>query len=125
MNWFRSNAGACTRVALFALAFQMAVSFGHMHADDLGLVPSSAANQSRLTSEQPPAAPAQQNDGSGPGDYCPICASMALLATGIPALPLILAVPVPIAREWALPTPIYGVSLRISLSFQARAPPAA
>jgi hypothetical protein len=125
MNWFRSNAGACTRVALFALAIQMAVSFGHMHADDLGLVPSSAADQSRLTSAQTPAAPAKHNGSSPPGDYCPICASMALLATGIPALPPILTVPLPIARLWASPTPIYGLSPRFSLSFQARAPPAA
>jgi hypothetical protein len=105
MNWFRWNAGACTRVALFALAFQMAVSFGHMHADDLGLAPSSAADQSRSTSAQTPAAPAKQDDSSTLGDYCPICASMALLATGIPVLPPFLTVPVPIARIWASPTP--------------------
>ena len=37
MNWFRSNIQSSARLALFALTLQMAVSFGHMHRDDLGL----------------------------------------------------------------------------------------
>jgi hypothetical protein len=125
MNWFRSNVGACARLSLFALMLQMAVSFGHMHADDLGLQTLGTVHQLPFSSGQSPAAPSKQNNSSAPDDYCPICASMALLATGIPSLPPILTVPGTIARVWVATTPIYGVTPRITLSFQARAPPSA
>ena len=39
MHWFRSRMRSCGRLALFALALQMVLSFGHMHRDDLGLPP--------------------------------------------------------------------------------------
>jgi len=115
------------RLALFALAMQMAVSFGHMHRDDLGLPPLSAPDQTHFTSNSalPPAGPADQDHHPASDDYCPICASMALVATAMPALPPVLIVPAPIPRVWPAQLPARTLSTRVALSFQARAPPLA
>jgi hypothetical protein len=127
MNWFRSRIRSGARLALFALAFQMAVSFGHMHRDDRGLPPLSASEQTQFTSvtAHAPAHPANPGQHPASDDYCPICASMALVATAIPSLPPVLIVPAPIRREWPSETPARGVSTQIALSFRARAPPLA
>lgn len=125
MNWFRSNARSCTRLALFALAVQMAVSFGHMHRDDLGLPPFPATDQKPVAfnSAHTPAAPVNQDPQPASDDYCPICASVALLATGMPALPPVLVAPTAIHRAWPSVAFTQVHSRQIALSFQARAPP--
>lgn len=126
MNWFRLKIRSGAGLALFALAFQMAVSFGHMHRDDLGLPPLSSADGTQTASVTTPADPA--NSGHHPAsddDYCPICASMQLIATALPSLPPVLWVPEPIRRVWLAQTPPRGVSTPLALSFRARAPPLA
>lgn len=127
MNWFRSRIRSGAQLALFALVFQMAVSFGHMHRDDLGLPPLSDAGQTLLTTGAAPTAagPAAPDRQPAAPDYCPICASMALVATALPSLPPVLITPDPVRRTWPTQTPVRGVSLDIAPSFQARAPPSA
>ena len=126
MNWFRLRIRFGVRLALFALAFQMAVSFGHMHRDDLGLPPLTDAGQTQIAADaSPAAAPAQERrQPAVPDDYCPICASMALIATALPSLPPMLVMPDPIHRVWPTQMPVRGVRVNVALSFQARAPPA-
>ena len=125
MIWFRSKLSTCALLALFALAFQMAVAFGHMHRDDLGLLPLPAAGQIHFTTAttQVPAGPSNRDQQPASDDYCPICASMMLIATAIPAPPPVLLVPAPIERVWLLQTPARSVTVKFALSFQARAPP--
>ena len=127
MNWFRSRIRSGAQLALFALAVQMVLSFGHMHRDDLGLPPLPTSDETPVASVaiQAPAHPANQTHRPAPDDYCPICASMALIATAMPSLPPVLTVPEPIRRVWPTQMPVRGVSLKVALSFQARAPPAA
>jgi len=108
---------------LFALVFQMAVSFGHMHRDDLGLPPLPASDHARSASQEL-APPAARHHHPGSDDYCPICASMVLIATAVPSLPPVLLMPESIRPEWPSEMPASGVSLELALSFQARAPPA-
>jgi len=98
-----------------------------MHRDDLGLPPLSASEQTQFTAvaAHAPAQPANPGDHPASDDYCPICASMALVATAIPSLPPVLVVPAPIRREWPSATLARGVSTQIALSFRARAPPLA
>ena len=126
MIWFRSRLRSGARLALFALAFQMAVSFGHMHRDDLGLPPLTDAGETHFAAGASRAsAPAQEHrQPAAPDDYCPICASMALIATALPSLPPVLVTPDPIRRVWPTQMPVRGVSVKVALSFQARAPPA-
>jgi hypothetical protein len=126
MNWFRLRIGACARLALFALAVQLVVSFGHMHRDDLGLPPLAAADQTRATSAIPaPIGPSDQHQRPAPDDYCPICASMALIASGLPALPPVLVAPQPIRTVWPSDAPVQKLPPQFAASFQARAPPLA
>jgi hypothetical protein len=147
MNWFRTRIRPCTWLALFALAFQMVVSFGHIHDDDLGLPPVSGSSHtpdvavaSVLTSKAgAPAAglsaaqvaahaavqPTDPERRPDSDDYCPICASMVLAATAIPSLPPLLIVPTPIRHTWPAPTRARSLALQIAQSFNARAPPLA
>jgi hypothetical protein len=125
MNWVRSTIRPFARLALFALALQMVVSFDHMHPDDLGL-PSLAPTHwahSPTGVAQALTGPTDRDQYPSTDDYCPICASMALIATAVPSLPPALIVPEPVRRVWAEPVPAETVTLDVTLSFRARAPP--
>ncbi len=50
MGWFRSRSRLGSYLALFALTFQLAVSFGHVHLDHIAPVPAGATV---LASAQP------------------------------------------------------------------------
>jgi hypothetical protein len=126
MNWVRSTIRPFARLALFALALQMVVSFGHMHPDDLGLPSFATAHWVHFPSgAQALAGPNDRNQYPSSDDYCPICASIALLATGTPSLPPVIVAPPPISRVWSSPTSLYFVARQATFSFQARAPPLA
>jgi hypothetical protein len=127
MNWFRSTIRPFAQLALFALALQMVVSFGHMHPDDLGLPPLATAHWADFPSgaAQALTGPADRDQYPSSDDYCPICASIALLATGAPSLPPVSVAPPLISRVWSSPASLYLVATQAIFSFQARAPPLA
>ncbi|WP_371259937.1 DUF2946 family protein [Bradyrhizobium sp. WSM3983] len=126
MKWLRSRLRSCTQLALFALAVQMVLSFGHIHRHDLGLPPPvSDATQLISDTEHVPAGPADQDHHPATNDSCPICASVALVATALPSLPPVLVEPIPIRRARLLETPVQPPSTQVWRSFQARAPPIA
>jgi hypothetical protein len=129
MNWFRCTIRPLAQLALFALAAQMVVSFGHMHRDDLGLPPLVTAHWAYfpLGAAQALTGPADRDQDQYPSsdDYCPICASMALLAAGAPSLPPAIVAPSLVSRVWLSPTALYLVATQARLAFQARGPPAA
>jgi hypothetical protein len=114
-------------LALAALALQMVLSFGHMHPDDLGLPPLADTNGTQIASAAVPgsAPPAGQHHQPASDGYCPICASIVILATGMPALPPVLVSPEPMRRVWAPVASLQSAPTHISPSFQARAPPVA
>jgi hypothetical protein len=126
MTWFRSRIRPGARLALLALAFQMAVSFGHVDADELGLQSPGLIGRTHLTlnSIKTVIAPAGRDRApTVPEGYCPICASIALVATAFPSLPPVLVVPPQTRPAWPAPIPAEGISPKVALSFQARAPP--
>jgi hypothetical protein len=127
MNWFRAKIRPFAKLALFALAVQMVVSFGHMHRDDLGLPSLANAHWAHFPSAAAQAltGPADRDQYPLSDDYCPICASIALLATGAPSLPPVIVAPPPISRVWSSPASLYLVATQAIFSFQARAPPLA
>jgi hypothetical protein len=127
MGWVKRHKRSGALLALAALALQLALSFGHMHRDDLGLPPLPAADQTliALCTTPSPAGPADQDHQPGSDDYCAICASMVLMATATPSLPPVLIVPTPIRHVWQALTPSSEVAARFALSFQARGPPVA
>jgi hypothetical protein len=76
MRWFRANRRLGGRVALFALALQLVLSFGHIHREDIyGYRPQSFAAAALPADKSAPAGhPSNQAD-----DYCAICATLSLL----------------------------------------------
>ena len=125
MNWVRSNSKSGAWFALFALTLQMAVSFGHMHRDDLGLPPAIKAGQALALTDATgaPAGPADEDHHPASDHYCPICASIALIGTGAPAVAPVLIVPLSVVHFSPLETPADRLRPQITLSFQARGPP--
>src|SRR5260370_36242193 len=100
MRWFRSRKRAGSYLVLFALAFQLAVSFGHVHLDRIA-PPSMGA--SALAHAQPAAAdlnapsnPAGREDLAD--DCSPICTLIHLAGALVPAEMPVLALPTAAAR---------------------------
>jgi hypothetical protein len=124
MRWFRANAKFGGRLALFALALQFVLSFGHIHTEDLyGPVRAAAAIAAPGTDggqPQPSNQPTKHSD-----DYCSICATMSLLGNSFVATAPQLPLPVVshfidhVDRVAAIFFPARRAS------FQSRAPPAA
>jgi Protein of unknown function (DUF2946) len=112
-------------LGLFALMLQLALSFGHIHADDL--VPRSAADLAGAVVLNQ-AKPGLAHDEQAPGpahDDCPICAVMHLAGTIVVPSPPTLVLPT--ARAAAPPpslTAPFVLAARRS-PFRTRAPPQA
>jgi hypothetical protein len=115
------------RLALFALAVQMVVSFGHMHPDDLGLPSFGSVHWAHFPSgaAQALTGPTDRDPYPSSDDCCPVCASMALLAAAAPSLPPAMAALLPIRRIWSSLISPYLVAPQAQFAFQARAPPVA
>jgi hypothetical protein len=127
MRWIRSHVRLGSWCAIFALAVQVIVSFGHAHRADFGW---SSGFLPSLTAEQPatplPTAPSAPSKPAGPAfDYCAICAVMNLAASAVPAAAPGLPVPIVLGqiRFWTVPD--ISLAELPHLLFQARAPPLA
>ena len=125
MRWIRSNVRWGAWGALFALAVQLTLSFGHVHvAGGTATVQKATLAASAPTSD-PSSPPANPDPISHAGDFCAICALIQLAGTFTPT------------GAWLLEAPgvFTGASLAIAansgfaaappLSFQARGPPIA
>jgi hypothetical protein len=119
MKWFRSNIKRVSHVALFALAIQFALSFGHFHG--IGAEAASAIQIVRSLSAPRPAS--DQGSPEHPGDICAICVVMAMANAGLAATPPVVVLPQAVA--FAYLTPDVDV-VRVNparAGFQPRAPP--
>jgi Protein of unknown function (DUF2946) len=118
----------CSQLALFALAFQLALSFGHVHLDGgvRGFGHSSVlASIPAATDATTALDPADKDKPVLGHDYCSVCALIQLAGASVPAeapslpLPIFLAqLPLAAATDFDLTEPQRG-------RFQARAPPIA
>ena len=121
MRWIRMNRQLGGRLALFALALQLILSFGHIHAGDLGLAGPAKANTSYA---QTPAShdgtPQDQGDAH---DLCAICVTLSLSATAL--LPVVAWLSLPVTYEWEWPADIQSAQVIFDLKsyYRARAPP--
>jgi len=136
MTWVRSNIKCGSWIALFALVVQFALSFGHFHpiasaaasAPEVGsgLSGLSVANRlsdqvAEVSSKRQPASNHDSDERSG--DFCAICAVMAMANAALFASPP--ALPLPQAIELSHPA-TRGESVRVAsvrIAFQPRAPP--
>ena len=125
MRWLRTNRVIGGRLALFALAVQLVLSFGHIHRSDIfGAGSTGAARTVAAVPGHPLPDPADRSSAH-PDDYCAICATLSLLnasfAAKAPQLPLPLAAkPV---EHFASVAAIFVAPQRPP--FQSRGPPLA
>jgi hypothetical protein len=126
MDWFRARIKLGGRLALFALAVQFILAFGHIHPDDIygslngpfstDAVSLATANQGQfLSSDQSTAVT---------DDFCAICATVSLLGSSVAADAPKLALPEPQTVENATRAPDIIVT-PARRPFQSRAPPSA
>jgi hypothetical protein len=120
MQWFRSNRSLNSYLALFALALQLALSFGHIHLDDL------APGKTTIAAAQEVWDLASVPSGTVPerGEVCAICAiinlSGSLLIADAPTLVFAGA-----QHEAFFPDLVAVLASDLTRAqFQARAPPA-
>ena len=88
MSWVRTNRRFCGTLALFALALQLALSFGHVHLRDFAGIPGTPVAQTQITA---PHGPDGNVSDQAIDNYCLVCATVALSGTLVlPALPALL-----------------------------------
>ena len=126
MGWFRTNNRLGSRLALFALAVQFFLSFGHIHPDDIYgslKAPFPAHAFSHAATDQ---GLTVSNDQSAQvaDDFCAICASVSLLGNSVAAETPKLPLPEPQTVEQAARV-IAFVLAPLRRPFQSRAPPVA
>ena len=131
MKWFRRHIGAGSRLALFALALQFVLSFGHVHAD-AAQAAASIQGQAGLalaqglapdTASQAKQQPSSHDDGVPSNEPCAICAVMAMANQMMRATPPPLILPDAVERPFLTTDATFvhpGTQWR---AFQSRAPP--
>ena len=134
MQWFRQHIKTGSRLALFALAIQFALSFGHFHAlaapaiqsglsqtDLATIATASASDASQSAQRQQPSLPDGDQHAA---DACAICAVMSLASNMLFATPPLLELPQAVEFLY-LTTDAEFIHLNsIHPAFQSRAPPA-
>jgi hypothetical protein len=137
MKWFRSNIKQGSRLALFALAVQFALSFGHFHgvaalaapAIQSGAAISDLSSASGLpapkrVSQSVQRQPASDHDSDQqPNDYCAICAVIALANAVVSATPPLLVLPQAVEFLYQTTDAEFAHLNSVHVAFQPRAPP--
>jgi hypothetical protein len=138
MNWFRANIKHGSRVALFALAIQFGLSFGHFHgiAAQAGPALQSGPTQTESISTDRPAAPgaalselarrqptSNHDSDHHPGDVCAICAVIALANALLFATPPLLLLPQANEPFYLIADAEFVHLNALRVAFQPRAPP--
>jgi hypothetical protein len=136
MRWLRSHSFALTSLALFALAAQFVLSFGHVHLDrtagfSTGRVIAAAVGSAvaapagKVALADLPASPREKNPDSLGDDFCAICANISLAAAIV--LPIVLLFLLGTTRSerliWFFAET--RAASTIHVHFDARGPPAA
>ncbi len=130
MKWFRSNIKHGSRLALFALVIQFALSFGHFHAGAAQEAPAvqagsanslSAADTASEYAQQQPAS--EHDSDQQQGDICAICAVLALANAMLFATPPLLLLPQAIEILYLSTDAEFAHLNSGRVAFQPRAPP--
>jgi hypothetical protein len=118
MHGIRARLRLSSFLALFALAVQLALSFGHVHLDELsGRAP---AQIEKLATAGAPTSSDRPEHADG---YCAICAIIHLAGTLVPATVPFMPLPADYGRARPLITAILEASTPAPSFFAARAPP--
>ncbi|MDN3274077.1 DUF2946 domain-containing protein [Frankia sp. RB7] len=131
MKWFRSNIRHGTRLALFAMLVQFALTFGHSHwfaqaapltQAQLADSANSLASIDRATvQKQSPTNPDREHPGD---DNCAICALVAMASTVTFATPPLLLLPRAVELLYRTTDAEFLHLESAGTAFQPRGPPA-
>jgi hypothetical protein len=122
MRWFRRHQCIVGILALFALGFQLAVAFAHVHLD--GVRPAFSVSVSRTVSADRLPAGLPHSPGA-PHHDCAVCIAIGLLGNTLNGEPPSVSLP-PLVRFAPLPlVGASGFSVARFYSFRTRAPPVA
>jgi Protein of unknown function (DUF2946) len=134
MKWLRSNIKHGSRLALFALAIQFVLSFGHFHGVAAQAAPAvqSGATQpytgsfpvpdavSKATRQQPAS---DHDSDQQPNDFCAICAVIAMANAVLFATPPVLQPPQAVEFLYLAADAGFVDPNSARVAFQPRAPP--
>ena len=135
MKWFRKHLKYGSRLALFALAIQFALSFGHFHGFSAQAAPTIATGQadfdyarslaahdtaSKAEQRQRPATP----DTHHSADACAICAVISLAGNVLLSTPPMLHLPQAVELLYLTTDAEYAHLTSVHSAFHSRAPPA-
>jgi hypothetical protein len=123
MNWFRSRSRLGSYLALFALAFQLAVSFGHVHLEHIA--PTSTLTTAQTSSDKADTSSNPTGHENHADDLCPICTLIHLAGALVPAEVPPLPLPGILGGLRLDAAVAFDLTASQSAFFQARAPPLA
>ncbi len=131
MKWFRKHGKQGSRLALFTLAVQFALSFGHGLAAQAApaslsgpavAVDTGSYAVGNEASSKP--SPAGQDHDQQPADNCAICAVMALTGTAMVSPPPVLLLPEAFEFLYLAADAEFIHLKSVGRAFEPRAPPA-
>jgi hypothetical protein len=120
MKWLRSNIRHGSRLALFALVIQFALSFGHFHG---GAAQAALAIQTGLAQSGEPQSPVSHDTDQQTSDACDICAIIALANATLLATPPLLLLPHAVEFLYLATDAEFAHLDSARIAFQPRAPP--
>ena len=134
MNWFRKHLKHGSRLALFALAIQFALSFGHFHGEvaraapalQSGLAGADLAIAATLAAQEAPFEAGQQrsnHDTDQQTSDCAICAVLSLANNFLFATPPLLELPQAVELLHLTTGAEFAHLGSLHPAFQSRAPP--
>ena len=137
MRWLRSNIKRGSRLALFALAVQFALSFGHFHDVAAQAAPAIESGTARAESPYPKGlaganeigdaaqqrSPSNHDSDRQPSDTCAICAVIALANAALFATPPALPLPQAVELLYLTTDAEFAHLNSARVAFQPRAPP--
>jgi hypothetical protein len=132
MKWFRSNIKHGSRLALFSLAIQFVLSFGHFHAIAAPAAPGIQSEAAQtgisyagiLVGKSAERAPSNHGSDQHPDDYCAICAVVAMANAVLFAAPPVLLLPQAVEFQYLATDAGFVPPNSARVAFQPRAPPA-
>ena len=136
MNWFRKHVKTGSRLALFALAIQFALSFGHFHGvaaqaapaiqtglTDADLAIAATLDTQGIDSEAARQQPSNHDSDQQRTDACAICAVLSLANNFLFATPPLLELPQAVELLHLTTGAEFAHLGSLHRAFQSRAPP--
>jgi hypothetical protein len=118
MHWIRRNSHFGSWAAIFALAIQLVLSFGHIHLQNL-----QSSSAATAWSSQPQPNTSDDDDRGTGHDFCAICVALNLTSSSVLPTVALPAIPVDHPHKWVADLQPAQVSSSVRFHFQPRAPP--